>query len=93
MHAQESTYGAPVRLPLRRSCNRVWAVARGAWRRPSHRGVGLQSNFKLPAYFLYITRAFATLEGIGIGIDEEFSIVKECWPYLAKRLLTDPSPR
>jgi predicted unusual protein kinase regulating ubiquinone biosynthesis (AarF/ABC1/UbiB family) len=40
------------------------------------------NSFSLPAYFLYITRAFATLEGIGLSIDEEFSIVKECWPYL-----------
>lgn len=51
------------------------------------------ANFSLPPYFVYITRAFATLEGIGLGIDPEFAIVKECWPYLAKRLLSDPSPR
>jgi len=51
------------------------------------------NQFKLPPYFLYIARAFAVLEGIGLGVNEDFSIVKECWPYLAKRLLTDDSPR
>lgn len=49
--------------------------------------------FKLPAYMLYVTRAFSTLEGIGLSIDKNYSILQECYPYLAKRLMTDNSPR
>jgi predicted unusual protein kinase regulating ubiquinone biosynthesis (AarF/ABC1/UbiB family) len=49
--------------------------------------------FKLPTYMLYVTRAFSTLEGIGLSVDENYSILQECYPYLAKRLMTDNSPR
>ena len=41
----------------------------------------------------YVSRAFSTLEGIGLSINEDYSILQECYPYLAKRLLTDNSPR
>jgi predicted unusual protein kinase regulating ubiquinone biosynthesis (AarF/ABC1/UbiB family) len=49
--------------------------------------------FALPPYVLYVARAFSTLEGIGLSIDENYSIVQECYPYLAGRLFTDKSPR
>lgn len=49
--------------------------------------------FKLPPYVLYVSRAFSTLEGIGLSINDEYSILQECYPYLAKRLFTDNSPR
>lgn len=49
--------------------------------------------FSLPPFVLYVSRAFSTLEGIGLSIDEDYSILQECYPYLAKRLLTDNSPR
>lgn len=49
--------------------------------------------FALPPYVLYVARAFSTLEGIGLGIDENYSIIQECYPYLARRLFTDRSPR
>lgn len=49
--------------------------------------------FKLPPYVLYVSRAFSTLEGIGLSIDEDYSILQECYPYLSKRLLTDDNPR
>eukprot|EP00667_Euglena_gracilis_P008140 EG_transcript_8229 len=52
-----------------------------------------RTAFRIPAYFLYISRAFATLEGIGLSIDENYAILKECYPYLARRLLSDTSPR
>ena len=38
-------------------------------------------------------RAFATLEGIGLSSDPDYAILKECFPYLAFRLLSDDSPR
>jgi len=49
--------------------------------------------FKLPPYVLYVARAFSTLEGIGLSIDDNYAIVQECYPYLARRLFTDRSPR
>jgi len=49
--------------------------------------------FQLPPYVLYVARAFSTLEGIGLTIDENYAIVQECYPYLARRLFTDKSPR
>lgn len=49
--------------------------------------------FSLPTYMLYVIRAFTTLEGIGLTVDPNYSIVQESYPYLAKRLLTDDSPR
>jgi len=50
-------------------------------------------SFKLPGYMTLILRAFATLEGVGLRNDKSFSIVKECFPYVARRLLTDDSNR
>ena len=49
--------------------------------------------FKLPSYVLYVSRAFSTLEGIGLSANQDYSILQECYPYLAKRLMTDDSPR
>lgn len=49
--------------------------------------------FALPPYVLYVARAFSTLEGIGLSIDEDYAIVQECYPYLARRLFTDRNPR
>ena len=49
--------------------------------------------FAIPEYFVYMARAFATLEGIGLSADPSYTILKECFPYLAKRLLSDDSPR
>merc|ERR1712238_346329 len=49
--------------------------------------------FSLPPYVLYLARAFSTLEGIGLGLDENYSIIQECYPYLASRLFTDRNPR
>lgn len=49
--------------------------------------------FAVPPYFVYMSRAFATLEGIGLSSDPNYSILQECYPYLAKRLLSDDSPR
>ncbi|CAE7470993.1 unnamed protein product [Symbiodinium sp. CCMP2592] len=49
--------------------------------------------FRVPPYFFYIARAFAVLEGIGLSNDSEYSIVNECLPYVAQRLITDSDTR
>ncbi|KAK3281300.1 hypothetical protein CYMTET_10902 [Cymbomonas tetramitiformis] len=48
--------------------------------------------FTIPAYFGYILRAFSVLEGIGLAQDPNYSIANECYPFVARRLLTDRSP-
>jgi len=50
-------------------------------------------TFQLPAYFTLILRSFSTLEGLGLRMNENFNIVQECFPYIARRLLTDDSSR
>lgn len=49
--------------------------------------------FQIPPYFTYIAKSFSVLEGIGLSNDPKYSIVKECLPYVSKRLLTDNSER
>lgn len=48
--------------------------------------------FQIPTYFGYILRSFSVLEGIGLASNPKYSIANECYPYVARRLLTDPSP-
>jgi len=50
-------------------------------------------SFRLPPYFTLIIRAFSTLEGLGLKSNADFAIVKECFPYIARRMLTDDSSR
>jgi len=49
--------------------------------------------FTIPEWFLYTSRAFLTLEGISLQADPDFSIIRSCFPYVAKRLIGDDSPR
>eukprot|EP00238_Polyblepharides_amylifera_P011855 CAMPEP_0196587628 /NCGR_PEP_ID=MMETSP1081-20130531/58094_1 /TAXON_ID=36882 /ORGANISM="Pyramimonas amylifera, Strain CCMP720" /LENGTH=743 /DNA_ID=CAMNT_0041909867 /DNA_START=360 /DNA_END=2591 /DNA_ORIENTATION=+ len=49
--------------------------------------------FRIPPYFALIIRAISVLEGIALVGDSDFALVDEAFPYLAKRLLTDDTPR
>ncbi len=48
--------------------------------------------FRVPAYYALIIRSLVTLEGIAIHIDPNFKVLSAAYPYVAKRLLTDPAP-
>ena len=48
--------------------------------------------FTVPAYYALIIRSMVTLEGIAIGIEPDFKVLSKAYPYIAKRLLTDPAP-
>jgi predicted unusual protein kinase regulating ubiquinone biosynthesis (AarF/ABC1/UbiB family) len=48
--------------------------------------------FRVPPYYALIIRSFVTLEGVAIYIDPNFKVLSEAYPYVSKRLLTDPSP-
>jgi predicted unusual protein kinase regulating ubiquinone biosynthesis (AarF/ABC1/UbiB family) len=52
-----------------------------------------RDSFQIPEWFLYTSRAFLTLEGVSLQADESFSIIKGCFPYVAKRLVADEDPR
>ncbi len=49
--------------------------------------------FRVPAYYALIIRSLVTLEGIAINVDPEFKVLSKAYPYIAKRLLTDPAPQ
>ena len=51
--------------------------------------------FALPPYVLYVARAFSTLEGIGLSVDEDYAIVQE-WLRSPPQVSVDafkPRPR
>ncbi|RAQ39124.1 hypothetical protein B9S53_23535, partial [Arthrospira sp. O9.13F] len=48
--------------------------------------------FKVPAYYALIIRSLVTLEGIAINVDPNFKVLSKAYPYVAKRLLSDPAP-
>ena len=49
--------------------------------------------FRIPPYFALVIRAIAVLEGIALVGDPQFAIIDEAWPWVARRMLTDDSPR
>lgn len=48
--------------------------------------------FRVPPYYALIIRSLVTLEGIAIFVDPNFKVLSEAYPYVSKRLLTDPAP-
>ncbi|MGB2924023.1 MAG: AarF/ABC1/UbiB kinase family protein [Limnothrix sp.] len=56
-------------------------------------GIMYEFPFQVPAYYALIIRSMVTLEGIAIGVNPEFKVLSKAYPYIAKRLLTDPSPQ
>ncbi|MEM1238391.1 MAG: AarF/ABC1/UbiB kinase family protein [Cyanobacteria bacterium P01_H01_bin.26] len=48
--------------------------------------------FRVPAYYALIIRSLVTLDGIAISVDPDFKVLSKAYPYVAKRLLSDPSP-
>ena len=47
--------------------------------------------FSLPPFYIAIIRCLGVLEGLSIEIDKDFRIINDAYPYIASRLLTDPS--
>ncbi|GIL59707.1 hypothetical protein Vafri_14435 [Volvox africanus] len=56
-------------------------------------GLGKQYPIQVPPFFALILRSFSVIEGIALRVDPNYAIVAECFPYLARRLLNDDSPR
>lgn len=49
--------------------------------------------FRIPPYFALVIRAISVLEGIALVGNPNFAIIDEAYPYIARRLMTDDSPR
>jgi len=49
--------------------------------------------FTIPPYFALVIRAISVLEGIALVGNPSFAIIDEAYPYIARRLMTDNSPR
>jgi predicted unusual protein kinase regulating ubiquinone biosynthesis (AarF/ABC1/UbiB family) len=48
--------------------------------------------FRVPAFYALIIRSLVTLEGVAINVDPDFKVLSKAYPYVSKRLLTDPAP-
>ena len=48
--------------------------------------------FSIPPYFSILGRAIVTLEGIALTGDPEYGIIKEAYPFIARKLLRDDRP-
>ena len=55
-------------------------------------GVLFQYPFKVPAYYALILRSLTVLEGLALSADRNYNLLGAAYPYVAKRLLTDPAP-
>ncbi|CAM9428889.1 unnamed protein product, partial [Phaeothamnion confervicola] len=55
--------------------------------------LGKQYPIQIPSWFGLVIRSFGALEGLGLQLDPQYSIVQACFPYLARRLLTEDTPR
>lgn len=49
--------------------------------------------FRIPPYFALIIRAISVLEGIALVGNPNFAIIDEAYPYIARLLMTNKSPR
>lgn len=48
--------------------------------------------FSIPPYFAILGRAIVTLEGIALIGDENYGIIMESYPYIARKLLAEDRP-
>ena len=49
--------------------------------------------FRVPSYYALILRSLTVLEGLALGADPQYKLLGKAYPYVARRLLTDPSPQ
>lgn len=55
-------------------------------------GVLFQYPFRVPAYYALILRSLTVLEGLALTADPNYKLIAAAYPYMARRLLTDPAP-
>jgi predicted unusual protein kinase regulating ubiquinone biosynthesis (AarF/ABC1/UbiB family) len=47
---------------------------------------------RVPAYYALILRSLTVLEGLALQADPQYKLLGRAYPYIARRLLTDPAP-
>ncbi|XP_039114031.1 uncharacterized aarF domain-containing protein kinase At1g71810, chloroplastic [Dioscorea cayenensis subsp. rotundata] len=50
-------------------------------------------KFQIPSYFSLVIRSLAVLEGIAISFDPEYKVLSSSYPWIARKVLTDSSPK
>ncbi|KAL7176082.1 hypothetical protein ACSBR2_029623 [Camellia fascicularis] len=50
-------------------------------------------KFQIPSYFSLVIRSLAVLEGIAIGFDPNYKVLGSTYPWIARKVLTDSSPK
>ncbi|XP_059279892.1 uncharacterized aarF domain-containing protein kinase At1g71810, chloroplastic isoform X2 [Lycium ferocissimum] len=50
-------------------------------------------KFQIPSYFSLVIRSLAVLEGIAVGINPEYKVLGSTYPWIARKVLTDSSPK
>ena len=48
---------------------------------------------RVPAYYALILRSLTVLEGLALSADPNYKLLGRAYPYMARRLLTDPAPQ
>eukprot|EP01038_Epipyxis_sp_PR26KG_P010580 gene10580-14211_t len=48
--------------------------------------------FRLPPFYTMIIRSLTILEGLALFVDPNFRLVKGAYPFIARQILTEPSP-
>lgn len=55
-------------------------------------GVLFKYPFRVPPYYALILRSLTVLEGLALTADPQYKLLGRAYPYMARRLLTDPAP-
>ncbi|XP_031119094.1 uncharacterized aarF domain-containing protein kinase At1g71810, chloroplastic isoform X2 [Ipomoea triloba] len=50
-------------------------------------------KFRIPSYFSLVIRSLAVLEGIAISFDPNYKVLGSTYPWIARKVLTDSSPK
>ncbi|XP_052202639.1 uncharacterized aarF domain-containing protein kinase At1g71810, chloroplastic isoform X2 [Diospyros lotus] len=50
-------------------------------------------KFQIPSYFSLVIRSLAVLEGIAISFNPDYKVLGSTYPWIAKKVLTDSSPK
>ncbi|KAL8491447.1 hypothetical protein ACS0TY_023174 [Phlomoides rotata] len=50
-------------------------------------------KFRIPSYFSLVIRSLAVLEGIAINVNPNYKVLGSTYPWIARKVLTDSSPK
>ncbi|CAL5414830.1 unnamed protein product [Camellia sinensis] len=56
-------------------------------------GEAYKFKFQIPSYFSLVIRSLAVLEGIAISFDPNYKVLGSTYPWIARKVLTDSSPK